>query len=64
MPKNKTKTAAAKRMRFTGTGKIRVAGCGMRHHLEHKSAHKRRMLSRDSILPAADHKKMSGLLGR
>lgn len=64
MPKNKTKTAAAKRMRFTGTGKIRVAGCGMRHHLEHKSSKTRRALSRDSILPRNDHKKMSHLLGR
>ncbi|KFI65595.1 50S ribosomal protein L35 [Bifidobacterium cuniculi] len=64
MPKMKTKTAAAKRARVTGTGKIMHAGCGMRHNLEHKSARKRRALKRDEVLATAQSKKMRGLLGR
>ncbi|PAU68840.1 MULTISPECIES: 50S ribosomal protein L35 [Bifidobacterium] len=63
MPKMKTKTAAAKRVRVTGSGKLMHAGCGMRHNLEHKSAHKRRDLKRDSVLPTSQAKKMKGLLG-
>ncbi len=63
MPKNKTKKAAVKRVRVTGTGKLTHDGCGMRHNLEHKSAHKRRALSRESALPKSQAKNMSGLLG-
>ena len=40
--KTKTKTAAAKRVRITGSGKVMHAGSAMRHNLEHKSARKRR----------------------
>ncbi|MBO5633548.1 MAG: 50S ribosomal protein L35 [Aeriscardovia sp.] len=64
MPKMKTKTAAAKRIRVTGSGKLMACGTGMRHHLEHKSAHKRRSLSRDQYIASNEFKKMSNLLGR
>lgn len=64
MPKNKTRTAAAKRIRFTGTGKLAVTGSGMRHNLEHKSSKKRRALSRDGIVSKDQAKRMSHLLGR
>lgn len=64
MPKMKTKTAAAKRVRVTGTGKVMHAGSGMRHNLEHKSARKRRALKRDDILATPQAKKMKGLIGR
>ncbi|MUH58821.1 50S ribosomal protein L35 [Bifidobacterium canis] len=63
MPKMKTKTAAAKRVRVTASGKVMHAGSAMRHNLEHKSARKRRALSRDGVLPTAQAKKMKGLLG-
>lgn len=63
MPKMKTKTAAAKRVRVTASGKVMHAGSAMRHNLEHKSARKRRTLSRDGVLPTAQAKKMKGLLG-
>ena len=62
MPKMKTKTAAAKRVRLTATGSMH-AGSGMRHNLEHKSARKRRALKRDDVLQTAQAKKMKGLLG-
>ena len=42
MPKMKTNSAASKRARITGSGKVMQAGSAMRHNLEHKSARKRR----------------------
>jgi ribosomal protein L35 len=41
MPKMKTNSAASKRVRVTGSGKLMHAGSAMRHNLEHKSARKR-----------------------
>lgn len=64
MPKMKTNSAAKKRVRVTGSGKLMHQGCGMRHNLEHKSAKKRRALSRDEVLATSQAKKMRGLLGR
>ena len=63
MPKNKTKTAAAKRIRVTGSGKLMAAGTAMRHNLEHKSSRKRRALSRDQHIAPEQTKRMKGLLG-
>ena len=62
MPKMKTKTAAAKRVRLTATGKVMHAGSGMRHNLEHKSARKRRALSADDVLRGGQAKKLHQLL--
>ncbi|SCC78287.1 large subunit ribosomal protein L35 [Bifidobacterium commune] len=64
MPKMKTNSAAKKRIRVTGTGKLMQAGSAMRHNLEHKSARKRRNLSHDQVLPTAQSKSMRKLLGR
>ncbi|MBQ5557271.1 MAG: 50S ribosomal protein L35 [Bifidobacteriaceae bacterium] len=64
MPKMKTKKAAAKRVRVTGSGKLMACGTGMRHHLEHKSAKTRRALSRDQRIAKDDLKTMSELLCR
>ena len=35
MPKMKTNSAASKRARITGSGKVMQAGSAMRHNLEH-----------------------------
>ncbi len=64
MPKMKTKTAVAKRIRVTGSGKLMACGTGMRHHLEHKSSKTRRALSRDQHIAKDQLKSMSGLLCR
>lgn len=64
MPKMKTNSAAKKRVRVTGSGKLMHAGGGMRHNLEHKSAKKRRDLSRDSVLATSQSKNMKKLLAR
>lgn len=63
MPKMKTNSAASKRAKITGTGKVKHVGSAMRHNLEHKSARKRRALKRDDVLQTAQAKKMKGLLG-
>lgn len=63
MPKMKTNSAAKKRVRVTGTGKLMQAGSSMRHNLEHKSARKRRALSADQVLAPAQSKNMKRLLG-
>ena len=41
MPKMKSNSAASKRIRITGKGKLMQAGSSMRHNLEHKSARKK-----------------------
>ena len=58
MPKMKTNSAASKRVRVTGSGKL------MRHNLEHKSARKRRELKADGVLATSQSKNMKKLLGR
>ncbi|RSX54225.1 50S ribosomal protein L35 [Bifidobacterium goeldii] len=63
MPKMKTNSAASKRVRVTGKGKLMQAGTSMRHNLEHKSARKRRALKADQVLAPAQSKKMKQLLG-
>ena len=62
MPKMKSNSAASKRVRRTGTGKLMQAGSAMRHNLEHKSARKRRELSADDVLRGGQAKKLHQLL--
>ena len=57
MPKMKTNSAASKRVRVTGSGKLMHAGSAMRHNLEHKSARKRRELKADGVLATSQSKK-------
>ena len=64
MPKMKTNSAASKRVRVTGSGKLMHAGSAMRHNLEHKSARKRRELKADGVLATSQSKNMKKLLGR
>jgi large subunit ribosomal protein L35 len=55
MPKLKTKRAAAKRFRATGSGKIRRRKAFKNHLLEHKSAKRtRRRLSNLSLVHERD----------
>ena len=64
MPKMKTNSAASKRVRRTGTGKLMQVGSAMRHNLEHKSARKRRALKADQVIPTAQSKKLNRMLGK
>ena len=64
MPKMKSNSAASKRVRRTGTGKLMQAGSAMRHNLEHKSARKRRALKADQFLAGPQSKKLNRMLSK
>ncbi|NMN00429.1 50S ribosomal protein L35 [Bifidobacterium sp. DSM 109958] len=64
MPKMKSNSAASKRVRVTGTGKLMQVGSAMRHNLEHKSARKRRALSADQVLAPAQMKNIKKMLNK
>ncbi len=54
MPKLKTRKAAAKRFRATGTGKIVRRKAFKNHLLEHKSSDKKRKLSKLVVVNERD----------
>ncbi|MEA5418629.1 50S ribosomal protein L35 [Spirulina sp. CCNP1310] len=63
MPKLKTKRAAAKRFRATGTGKIRRRKAFKNHILEHKSSEqKRRRLSNLALVHERDEENVRLML--
>ena len=64
MPKMKSNSAASKRIRVTGSGKLMQAGSAMRHNLEHKSARKRRALKADQVLAPAPSKKLKSMIAK
>lgn len=52
MPKMKTKRAAAKRFKITGTGRVRRPKCGAQHGFMGKSRKRRRRLrDMDMVAP-------------
>ena len=64
MPKNKTHSGAKKRFRITGSGKVMREQANKRHLLEHKSSRRKRRLSGDLVVSAADVEKIKKLLGK
>ncbi|MBG90547.1 MAG: 50S ribosomal protein L35 [Actinobacteria bacterium] len=64
MKKNKIKTkkAAAKRFKLTGTGKVRRYKTGMRHLLEHKSKDTKRQSKNSTEVSSSDIRKVSRML--
>jgi large subunit ribosomal protein L35 len=62
MPKMKTKRAAAKRLRVTGSGKIRRASARHSHMMRGKSASRLRRLRKNDIVDGADEKRFKRLL--
>jgi large subunit ribosomal protein L35 len=54
MPKIKTRKAAAKRFRITGSGKIIRRGARSRHLLEWKTSRQKRRIGRDVVLSKGD----------
>jgi large subunit ribosomal protein L35 len=54
MPKIKTKRGAAKRFRFTKSGKIKMKCAKLRHILTCKTRKQKRRLRRGRIVTAAD----------
>ena len=64
MPKNKTHSGAKKRIRVTGTGKLRFQRAGKRHNFEHKPSTLTRRLTGTTELAPADVPRVKKLLGR
>lgn len=62
MPKLKTRKAAAKRFRATGTGKIVRRKAFKNHILEHKTSNKKRKLSKMAIVNERDEDNVRGML--
>ena len=64
MPKMKTNKSAAKRLRVTGSGRLRRASANRRHLLTKKSSGRKRGLRGARDVSAADAATMRRLLGR
>jgi large subunit ribosomal protein L35 len=62
MPKMKTKRAAAKRLKKTGTGKLKRAGAWKQHKLEHKAPKRRRKLRKNQMIAKADEPRLKVLV--
>ena len=63
MPKNKTHSGIAKRVKLTGRGKLLRQQAGLRHRLEVKSSKETRDLSRVVSVNKADVKRVKRMLG-
>ncbi|NQU17517.1 MAG: 50S ribosomal protein L35 [Candidatus Saganbacteria bacterium] len=62
MPKIKTRKAAAKRFKITGSGKILARHAGTRHILEWKSRKKKRQYKRAKEISPSDRKRVRAML--
>jgi len=62
MPKMKTRSAAAKRFKMTGTGKIRRAKAFRRHILTSKSATQKRNLRQGALVDSTNEAAIRRLL--
>jgi large subunit ribosomal protein L35 len=63
MPKMKTHSGTKKRIKKTGSGKLRREQANKRHLLEVKPSKRTRRLSKDVNVSKADTKKVKRLLG-
>jgi large subunit ribosomal protein L35 len=64
MPKNKTHSGTSKRVRITGTGKLRRQKANRRHNFEHKASTLTRRLDGTTEISKSDTKRVRRLLGR
>ena len=62
MPKMKTKRAAAKRLKATGTGKLKRQRGWKRHKLEAKDPKRKRRLGKAVLVSAADAPRLRRLV--
>jgi large subunit ribosomal protein L35 len=62
MPKMKTKRGAAKRLKRTGSGKLRRAGAWKQHKLEKKDPKRRRRLRKAKVIDRADERRLRVLV--
>jgi large subunit ribosomal protein L35 len=62
MPKIKTKRGAAKRVKATGTGKLKRVKGWKRHKLEGKPSKRKRQLGKATLIAPADEKRIRRLV--
>jgi large subunit ribosomal protein L35 len=62
MPKMKTKRGVAKRVKKTGTGKLKRAGGWKQHKLEGKQPRRRRHLRASKLVTAVDEGRLKKLV--
>lgn len=62
MPKMKTKKAAAKRFKKTGTGKVKRHHAFTSHLFEGKTAKRKRQLRKSAIMSKGDQKRIEQLI--
>ena len=62
MPKMKTHRGAAKRLRVTGSGRVRRAKAGHSHMMRGKPARRLRRLRKNDMVDTADEKRFKRLL--
>jgi large subunit ribosomal protein L35 len=63
MPKMKTDSQAKKRIKVTGSGRLRRRKAFRGHLMETKSSVRARRLSREAEIPATHEKKIKKLMG-
>ena len=63
MPKNKTHSGMKKRIKVTGTGRLRRRQAFRSHLLENKSSVRTRRLGRESDIAKADERATRRMLG-
>ena len=63
MPKMKTHSGTKKRVKLTGSGKLKHEQINKRHRLEVKTSKRQRKLQADSAVSSADSKNVKRLLG-
>ena len=63
MPKMKTRSAAKKRFKVTGTGRILRRPTMRSHNLEHKSSKQKRKFGRNIEVARSDFKALKEMLG-
>ncbi len=64
MPKMKTHSGTKKRVKVTGSGRLRREQANKRHLLEGKSSRRTRRLTPDADVSPADTKQVKRLLGK
>lgn len=62
MPKIKTRRAAAKRFKVTGTGEFKRSKAFKRHILEKKSPARKRNLRKATMVSSADYERVTKML--
>jgi large subunit ribosomal protein L35 len=63
MPKMKTDRGAAKRVKVTGTGRLRRRRQNRSHLLEHKTSVRKRRLARETDFSTGDQRRTKRMLG-